>query len=72
MLDISVENYANVRVYAIKIVNTELFWVKMNDVQKELGIKNIFYLVRKEIHGIFTTRNPTKSKLENMKEMEKN
>ena len=44
----------------------------MNDAQKELSIKNIFYLVRKEIHGIFTTRNPTQSKLENMKEMEKN
>ena len=72
MLDISAKNYSNVRVYTIKIVKTELFWIIMNDVQKELGIKNIFDLVRKEIHGIFTTRNPTKSKLENMKEMEKN
>ena len=32
----------------------------MDDVQEGLGIKNISDLVRKEIHGIFETKNPTK------------
>ena len=37
----------------------ELFWIKMNDVQKGLCIKNMSDLVRKELHGIFETNNPT-------------
>ena len=31
----------------------------MIDVQEGLGVKNISDLVRKEIHGIFETKNPT-------------
>ena len=33
--------------------------MKMIDVQEGLGVKNISDLVRKEIHGIFETKNPT-------------
>ena len=32
----------------------------MHDVQDGLGIKNISDLVRKEIHGIFEIKDPTK------------
>ena len=37
-----------------------LFWVRMHDVQDGLGVKNMSDLVRREIHGIFKTKNPTK------------
>ena len=66
MLDISVENYRNA-VHTITIGNRELFWVRMHDVQKGLGIKNISDLVRKEIHGIFENNNATKDQLKSIK-----
>ena len=31
----------------------------MHDIQVKLGIKNMYDLVRKEIHGAFNTKNPT-------------
>ena len=39
----------------------------MDDVQEGLGIKNISDLVRKEIHGIFKTKNPTKDQIRKYK-----
>ena len=39
MVDISVEIYQNARVYTITIRNRELFWVRIIDVQRRLGIK---------------------------------
>ena len=39
--------------------NKKLFWVKMCDVQKGLGIKNIYDLARKKICGIFKTKDFT-------------
>ena len=39
----------------------------MRDVGRAMGVKNIFDLVLKEIHGILKTKNPTKSKLKNTK-----
>ena len=35
------------------------FWVKMTDVQKVFGLKNMPDFVKKEICGIFETKNPT-------------
>ena len=35
----------------------------MIDIQKELGVKDMSGLVRKEIHGIFATKNPTKEQI---------
>ena len=49
MVAITIQDYAKAGVHAIKVVNRELFWVKMIDVQKELGLKNISHLVRKQI-----------------------
>ena len=42
---ITVEAYKNAKVQTITVENKELFWVKMNDVQDRLGIKNISDLV---------------------------
>ena len=67
MVDISVKNYTDAKVCTIKIGNKKLFWVKMNDVQNGLGVKNMSDLVRKEIHGIFETKNPTKTQVKKYK-----
>ena len=63
MLNISIKNYRNAEVYTVTIDNGKLFWVKMNDVQKRLGEKNMPDLLRKEIHGIYNTRNPRKEQI---------
>ena len=39
----------------------------MCDVKVGLGIKNMSDLVRKEIYGIFETKNPTKDRIEKYK-----
>ena len=67
MLDISVEKYADAKVHTIAIGNRRLFWVIIHDLQEGLGVKNIFDLVRKEIHGIFESKDPTKDKIRNYK-----
>ena len=59
MVLITVEAYRDAKVHKIKIGNRKLFWVKMHDVQDGLGLKNISDLVRKEIQGIFETKNLT-------------
>ena len=59
MVVITVENYANAGVHTITVKDEKLFWVKMIDVQKGLGLKNMPDLVRKEVCGLFKTNNPT-------------
>ena len=39
MVVITVQAYAKAGVHTIKVGNTELFWLKMIDVQKVLGLK---------------------------------
>ena len=39
----------------------------MIDIQNGLGIKNISDLVRKEIYGIFETKNPTEKQIRKYK-----
>ena len=70
MVDISVKNYTDAKVCTIKIGNKKLFWVKVNDVQNGLGVKNMSVLVRKEIHSIFETKNPTKDQVKKYKRHE--
>ena len=67
MVDVSVEKYADAKVYTITVGNRELSWVRMHDVQERLGVKNMSDLVRKEIHGIFETKNPTKDQVKKYK-----
>ena len=63
MVDISVKNYTVAKVCTMKIGNKKLLWVKMNDVQNVLGVKDMSDLVRKEILGIFETKNHTKDQV---------
>ena len=60
MVVITVQAYAKAGVHTIKVGNRKLFSAKMIDVQKGLGLKNVPDLVRKEICGIFETKNLTK------------
>ena len=62
MAVITVQNYTDAKVHTITVENRELFWVKMIDVQKGLGIQNISDLVRKNIQGIYETKNFTKKR----------
>lgn len=48
--------------------NKPVIWLKMHDMQDELGVKNISDLTIKEIKGIFNSRNSTKNKLKNIKD----
>ena len=47
MVLITVQAYAKAGTHTIKVGNRELFWVKMTDVQKGLGLKNMPDLVKK-------------------------
>ena len=60
MVVITVQAYVEARVHTIKVENKKLFGVKMIDVQKGLGLKNMPDLVKKEICSIFETKNSTK------------
>ena len=53
MIDISVEIYANAKVYRITVGKRKLFQVKMHDVQQRFGVTNMSDLVRKKSHGVF-------------------
>ena len=63
MVDISVKNYTVAKVCTMKIGNKKLLWVKMNDVQNVLGVTDMSDIVRKEILGIFETKNRTKDQV---------
>ena len=63
MVDISVKNYTDTKVCTMKIGNKKLLWVKMNDVQNVLGVTDMSDIVRKEILGIFETKNRTKDQV---------
>ena len=71
MVDISVEKYANAKVRTIRVANKKLFWVRIYDVQQEIGVQNMPDLVRKEIRGIFRTKNPTKDQIRKYERREK-
>ena len=63
MVDISVKNYTDAKVCTMKIGNKKLLWVKMSDVQNVLGVTDMSDIVRKEILGIFETKNRTKDQV---------
>ena len=57
MVGFSVEEYTDTKVYTITVGNREFFWIKMCNAQVGLDVQNMSDLVRKEIHGIFETKN---------------
>ena len=59
MVVMTAEKYTNAGAHTITVKNKKLFWVKMIDVPKGFGFKNMADLVIKEICGIFETKNPT-------------
>ena len=71
MVDISVEKYTNTKVCTIRVSNKKIYWVRMYDAQERIGVKNMPDLVRKEIWGIFRTKNPTKDQIRKYKRREK-
>ena len=56
---------ANIDVFTIQ--NSDLFWMKMIDVQRGLGLKNISSLVIRKIKGIFNTKKPTLNQIKQYK-----
>ena len=58
MVVITAEAYKNAQVHTITVKNKKLFWVKMI-AQFGLNIKNILDLVRRELCGIFETKDLT-------------
>ena len=60
MVFITADDYADAGVHAITIRDKKLFWVEMIDAQNGLGLKNISDLLRKEMYGIFETKNISK------------
>ena len=67
MAVITIEKCENAKVNTVKIGNKELFWIRMIDIQNGLGLKNMSDLVRKEIHGIFSTDKPTNKQIKECK-----
>ena len=54
MVVITAEKYTNAGVHK----NKKSFWIKMINLYRGLGLKNMPDLVKKEIFGIFETQNP--------------
>ena len=67
MVVITIENCTNARVNTIEVKNKDFFWIKMIDIQNVLGLKNMSDLVRKEIQGIYETKNPTRKQVKEYK-----
>ena len=67
MVDISAEKYTNAKVCTIRVNNKKLFWVRMYNLQEGIGVQNISDLVRKEMRGIFRTKDPTKHQIRKCK-----
>ena len=71
MFRISAETSKNNRINTIIVNNEEkkpVIWLKMHDMQDEVGVKNMSDLTIKEIKGIFNSRNSIKNKLKNIKD----
>ena len=64
---ISAEEYINTGVYSLRVQKTGEIWPSMEDVGSGIGVKNIFHLVLKEIHGVLETKNPTKKQIKKCK-----
>ena len=68
---ISAEEYINTGVYSLRVQKTGEIWPSIEDVGSGIGVKNIFRLVLKEIHGVLETKNPTKKQIKKCKMTER-
>ena len=64
---ISAEGYKYVKVDFLTINKTGEIWISMKDVGSGMGVKNISYLVLKEIYCSCETKNPTKKQVDEYK-----
>ena len=68
---ISAERYKNANVEFLTIKTTSEIWVNMKDVGSGMGVKNIFDLILKEIHGICETKRSPKKQVNEYKMTER-
>ena len=68
---ITAKDYANARVYTISVENKNYFWIRMFDVQKGLGLKSLYDLLRKELSRIYETKEQKKRYIKTRKEINK-
>ena len=66
MVVVTFENYLNARVHTVTVKNKDYFWVKMEDVQNNLGLKNLPCMVRRKICGKFETDKHTEEQKNNI------
>ena len=66
MVVITIKSCTNAKVHAITVGNRK-FWIRMIDIQNGLSLKNLSDIIRKEIHGIFNTNNPTEEQVKKYK-----
>ena len=66
MVVIAVQTYAEAKVYTIKVGNKKLFYVKMIDVQKGLGLKNMPDLVKNKDVVFLKQKTLSKNKRKNI------
>ena len=64
---ISAEGYKYVKVDFLTINKTGEIWISMKDVGSGMGVKNISYLVLKEIYCSCETKNSTKKQVDQYK-----
>ena len=60
------EKYANTGVHTITVESKKLFWVKMIDVQKRLGLKNIRIWLKKKYVLYLKQKTLQKNKRKNI------
>ena len=66
MVVITVEKYVNSGVHTITIKNKNLFWVKMIEMQKGLGLKNMPNLIKKKYVVFVRQKTLQKNKRKNI------
>ena len=66
MVVITIETCKNAKVDTVPGKNKDFFWRKMKDMQDGLGIKNMCDLLKKEMCGIFNTKDVNKKQKGNM------
>ena len=60
---ISAEGYKNANAEFLTIKPTSEILVNTKDVGSGIGVKNVSYLVLKEMYGLCETKNPTKKQV---------
>ena len=61
------EGYKDAKVFFLKVQQNDEIWASMKNVGSGMGIKNTSYLVLKEIHGVYKTKNPIKVQINEYK-----